>query len=39
MNKDKGLSTKSLIISKGAIKKYSLGFNLSGYLQGKGFII
>ena len=39
MNKDKGLSIKSPIISKGAIKKYPFGFNLFGYLQGKGFII
>ena len=37
MNKDKALNTKKPIASKGIIKKYPLGFNPSGYLQGKGF--
>ena len=38
VDKDKALSTKSPIMSKEVIKKYPLGFNPSGYLQGKGFI-
>ena len=32
VNKDKALSAKNLIMSKGIIKKYPLGFNSSGYL-------
>ena len=37
VGKDKILSAKKLIISKEIIKKHPLGFNLSGYSQGKGF--
>ena len=37
MDKDKALGAKKSIIFKGAVKKYSFGFNPSGYLQGKGF--
>ena len=37
INKNKALNTKKPIISKGIIKKYPLGFNPSGYSQGKNF--
>ena len=37
MDKDKVLSAKKSIVSKGVIKKRPLGSNPSGYSQGKGF--
>ena len=37
VDKDKALNIKKLIASKGAVRKRPLGFNPSGYLQGKGF--
>ena len=37
IDKDKALNIKKPIVSKGVIKKYPLGFNPSGYSQGKGF--
>ena len=37
VNKDKALGAKKPITSKEIIKKYPLGFNPSGYSQGKGF--
>ena len=37
MDKDKVLGAKKPIMFMGVIKKYPLGFNPSGYLQGKGF--
>ena len=36
LNKNKALSAKKLIMSKGIIKKYPFGSNPSGYLQSKG---
>ena len=39
INKNKVLSVKKLIMSKGIIKKRPFGFNPSGYLKGKGFKI
>ena len=32
MDKDKALNAKKPIASKGAVRKYPLGFNPSGYL-------